>query len=129
MATRALELRVPLTRLFADIEAQGPGGRWWEFLANKIEPQEWRVITVLQRILKDFDVACKQLQGDTASTHFRSTCGRFDEYYPVIESLLNYLEDVVQGFIIEESEDPENEEGVRVDIFEGLFTFLQRTFL
>jgi hypothetical protein len=64
MATRALELRVPLTRLFADIEAQAPGGRWREFLGNKIEPQEWRVIMVLQRILKDFDVACKQLQGN-----------------------------------------------------------------
>jgi hypothetical protein len=129
MATRALELRVPLTRLFADIEAQDPGGKWREFLGNKIEPQEWRVIMVLQRVLKDFDVACKQLQGDIVSTYYRSTYGRFDEYYSVIESLLNHLEDAVQSFILEDSEDSENEEGVRINIFEGLFTSLQPTFL
>jgi hypothetical protein len=39
MATRALQLRGPLTRLFADIESQGAGAaiRWPGFLANKLE--------------------------------------------------------------------------------------------
>jgi hypothetical protein len=122
MATRALELRGPLTRLFADIEAQGAASRWPDFLANKLEPEEWRVITVLQRVLKHFDITCKQLQGDPVSTHDRSTCGRFDEYYPVIETLLNHLENAVQGFIIEDSEEAGNNGTVQVNIFEGLFS-------
>jgi hypothetical protein len=63
MATRALQLRGPLTRLFADIESQGTAAatRWPGFLANKLEPGEWRVIEVLQQVLKHFDVTCKQL--------------------------------------------------------------------
>jgi hypothetical protein len=124
MATRALTLRGPLTRLFADIEAQGAGSRWSDFLAHKLEPEEWRVIAILQQVLKHFDVTCKQLQGNPASTHYRSTCGRFDEYYPVIETLLNHLENAVQGFIIEDSEEPGNNETIRVDIFEGLFSHI-----
>jgi hypothetical protein len=137
MATRALQLRGPLTRLFADIESQGTAAaiRWPGFLANKLEPGEWRVIEVLQQVLKHFDVTCKQLQGDPAAAYNRSTCGRFDEYYPVIVLLLNHLENAVQGFIIEDSEEGPNVTSVRIDIFEGIipifhiFTFHTISFI
>jgi hypothetical protein len=117
MATRALELRGPLTRLFADIEAQSAGSRWSHFLANKLEPEEWRVITALQQVLKHFNATCKQLKGDPASTHSRSTCGSFDKYYPVIETLLGHLENAVQGFIIEDSEEPGSDNVIRIKHF------------
>jgi hypothetical protein len=41
----------------------------------------------------------------------------------VIELLLNHLENVVQGFIIEDSEEGRNITSVRIDIFEGIFLF------
>jgi hypothetical protein len=59
MAIRALELRISLTRLFADIEAQGVGGKWSDFLANRLKPEEWQVIKALQRVLKHFDITYK----------------------------------------------------------------------
>jgi hypothetical protein len=125
MAIRALQLRGPLTRLFADIESQGTAAatRRPGFLANKLEPGEWRVIEVLQQVLKHFDVICKQLQGDLVAAHDRSTCGRFDEYYPVIELFLKHLENAVQGFIIEDSGEGRNITSVRINIFEGMFLF------
>jgi hypothetical protein len=98
--------------------------RWPGFLANKLEPGEWRIIEVLQQVLKHFDVTCKQLQGDPVAAHDRSTCGRFNEYYPVIELLLNHPENAVQGFIIEDSGKGRNITSVRIDIFEGIFPFL-----
>jgi hypothetical protein len=97
MATRALQLRGPLTRLFADIKFQDAGAatRWPGFLANKLKPGEWRVIEVLQQILKHFDATCKQFQGNSVSAYNRSTYGRFNEYYPVIKLLFNHLENAV----------------------------------
>jgi hypothetical protein len=93
MATRALQLRGPLTRLFADIESHGANAaiKWSGFLANKLKPKEWHIIKILQKVLKHFDVTCKQLQGNLASAYNRLTCERFNEYYPVIELLLNHL--------------------------------------
>jgi hypothetical protein len=124
MATRAPELRIPLTRLFADIEAQGVGGKWSDFLSNRLKPEEWQVITALQRVLKHFDITCKQLQRDPASTHFRSTCGKFDEYYPVIETLFNHLENAVQGFIIKDSKNFNNPGTIQINVFKNLLIFL-----
>jgi hypothetical protein len=122
MAIRALQLRGPLTRLFADIESQGTAAaiRWPGFLANKSKPGEWRVIEVLQQVLKHFDIACKQFQGDSDAAYHRLICGRFNEHYPVIELLLNYLENAVQDFIIKDSEEGPNVTFVRIDIFEGI---------
>lgn len=36
----------------------------------------------------------------------RSTCGGFDEYFPVFEILLDHLESAIEGTIYEEVEDP-----------------------
>jgi hypothetical protein len=91
-------------------------------LANKLEPGEWRVIEVLQQVLKYFDVTYKQFQGDLVAAHDRLTCGRFDEYYPVIELLLNHLENAIQNFI-KDSGEGRNITSVRIDIFEGIFLF------
>jgi hypothetical protein len=41
----------------------------------------------------------------------------------MIELLLNHLENAVQGFIIEDSEEGGHIESVRIDIFEGTFLF------
>jgi hypothetical protein len=137
MATRVLQLRGPLIRLFANIESQGTAAaiKWPGFLANKLKPGEWRVIKVLQQVLKHFDVTCKQFQRNPAAAYNRSTCGKFDEYYPVIELLLNYFENAVQGFIIKDSKKGPNVTSVRIDIFEGIipifhiFTFHTISFI
>jgi hypothetical protein len=124
MAIRALELWIPLTRLFADIETQGVGGKWSDFLANRLKPEEWQVITALQRVLKHFDITYKYLQGDPASTHFRLTCGRFDEYYSVIETLFNHLKNAIQGFIIKDFKDFSNPGIIQINVFKDLLIFL-----
>ncbi|OWT43206.1 hypothetical protein VFPPC_18521 [Pochonia chlamydosporia 170] len=52
----------------------------------------------------------------------RSTCGSFDEYFPVFEILLDHLESAIEGTILEEVEDPVSKEkrDVEVAIFDGL---------
>jgi hypothetical protein len=106
MAERALELQPAFSKLFANIHqalvtegsilAQKP-----EILNYQLTTPEWRMMAVLQQILKQFAISSKQLQGNPASTHTRSTCRRFDEYFPVIEVLLDLLERAVEGHIIE----------------------------
>jgi hypothetical protein len=59
-----------------------------------------------------------------AVTHHRLICGRFDEYYPVIELFLNYFKNSVQGFIIKDSEKGPNVTFVQIDIFEGILSIL-----
>jgi hypothetical protein len=66
MTARALVLRRPLNRFFSDIEE-----RWVnegsipsqkpEILQYKPTPSEWQVVSLLQLILKQFDISCKQL--------------------------------------------------------------------
>ncbi|GKU08673.1 unnamed protein product, partial [Fusarium langsethiae] len=72
-------------------------------------------------LLKPFDVATKQLQGD-GIPGARSTCGSFDEYFPVFEILLDHLEGAIEGTIFEEVEDPVTKEkkDVEVAIYDGL---------
>jgi hypothetical protein len=84
------------------------------------------VVAVLQRILKQFAISSKQLQGNPASTHTRSTCGRFDEYFPVIEVLLDLLERAVEGHIIEVC--PETGQLVQNQLFEGMSFSILSTF-
>jgi hypothetical protein len=76
------------------------------------------MVAVLQRILKQFAIFSKQLQGNQALTYSRPTCGRFDEYFPVIEVLLGLLERAVEGHIIEIC--PETGRLVQNQLFEGM---------
>jgi hypothetical protein len=131
MAERALELQPALSKLFANVHqawvtegsilAQRP-----EILNYQLTTPEWRVVAVLQRILKQFAISSKQLQGNPASTHTRSTCGRFDEYFPVIEVLLDLLERAVEGHIIEVC--PETGQLVQNQLFEGMPFAILSTF-
>lgn len=57
----------------------------------------------MQKILQPFKIASRQLQGEGVSGR-RSTSGGFDEYFQVIEMLLDHLELAVQGVIIEEND-------------------------
>jgi hypothetical protein len=75
-------------------------------------------MAVLQQILKQFAISSRQLQGNPASTYSRSTCGRFDEYFPVIEVLLDLLERAVKGQIVEVC--PETNQLVQNQLFEGI---------
>ncbi|KAL6402672.1 hAT family dimerization domain protein [Ilyonectria robusta] len=68
-----------------------------------------------------FEVATKQLQS-SGVPGARATCGSFDEYFPVFEILLDYLESAIEGTIFEEVEDPVSKEkkDVEVSIYDGL---------
>lgn len=57
----------------------------------------------MQKILQPFKIASRQLQGEGVSGR-RSTSGGFDEYFQVIEMLLDHLELAVEGVIIEEND-------------------------
>lgn len=52
----------------------------------------------------------------------RSTCGSFDEHFPVVEILLDHLESAIEGTVYEEIEDPGTKE--RKDIETAIFTVL-----
>ncbi|KAG7404332.1 putative AC transposase [Fusarium oxysporum f. sp. rapae] len=71
--------------------------------------EEWKVIAAVQKILQPFKVALKQLQGEGIAGK-RSTSGGFDEYFQVVEMLLDHLELVAQGVLIEENDDHVMEE-------------------
>ncbi|KAH6698266.1 hypothetical protein BKA61DRAFT_647363 [Leptodontidium sp. MPI-SDFR-AT-0119] len=47
-------------------------------------------VAAFQKILQPFEVASKQLQGEGIAGK-RSTLGGFDEYFPVVEMLLDHL--------------------------------------
>lgn len=109
MAARALRRRAALNRMLSIIEERwgGQGGREQDrpaILKEKLSIEEWKVVAALQKILQPFKIASKQLQG-TGIAGKRSTTGGFDEYFPVVEMLLDHLELAIQGTIIEENED------------------------
>ncbi|OAQ59799.1 ribonuclease H-like protein [Purpureocillium lilacinum] len=121
MASRALLKRAALNRMFWIVEDRwvSRGGKEQDkppILKEQLSLDEWKVVTALQKILQPFKVASKQLQGEGVAGK-RSTSGGFDEYFPVIEMLLDHLELAVQGVIIEENEHQVMEE---IQLFDGM---------
>jgi hypothetical protein len=92
MAERALLLRPALQRLLTS-KCNGliaaviitSGLKFYHMLTGSA----LEVVKCLQRILKRFAIAIDQLQGD-ASTGQHNT-GRFNEYFPMVENLLDHL--------------------------------------
>jgi hypothetical protein len=78
IAARALVLRRPLNRFFFIIEK-----RWInnssipsqkpEILQYKLTPSEWQIISLLQLILKQFNISNKQLQKDPSFRYNQAT--------------------------------------------------------
>jgi hypothetical protein len=128
MAERALVLKRALNnQLFLDLEELWVNGgsipsQRPEILNYKLTPSEWQVVTALQKVLRQFSIANRQLQRDPAVNQNRQIYSRFDEYFPIIEVLLDHLKTAVQGSIVEES--PEfmrsNQPFHTVPIFEGM---------
>ncbi|KJZ69667.1 hypothetical protein HIM_10940 [Hirsutella minnesotensis 3608] len=58
-------------------------------LQYRLSPYDWKVIEVLVKLLKPFEIATKQLEGN-GIPGARSTSGSFDEYLPVFEILVSY---------------------------------------
>ena len=121
MASRALRLREALAQWFNDVESQWvkKGSKPSErpsVLDDRLSPSDWQVVTAIEKILAPFEVASKQLQGDGIAGE-RSTSGSFDEYFPVIEMLLDHLEDAIRGIVYEEDEDKNM---VQVDLFQNM---------
>ncbi|KAM4060829.1 ribonuclease H-like protein [Hirsutella rhossiliensis] len=120
MMERALRLRPALNTFFNDVQ-----NRWeTEGLCDRTKPAvlqyrlsayDWKVIGVLVKLLKPFEIANKQLQGSGVPGG-RSTCGSFDEYFPVFEILLDHLESAIEGTIFEEVEDPVTREKKDVEL-------------
>lgn len=108
MAARALARRPALNRMFSDLEESWvvQGGKLENrpaILDEKLSPAEWNMVAILQKILQPFKIASKQLQGDGV-LGVSTSSGSFDEYFPVIEMLLDHLETASQGYIIEEDQ-------------------------
>ncbi|KAK4073094.1 hypothetical protein Purlil1_13128 [Purpureocillium lilacinum] len=126
MMERALLLRPALNTFLNDVqnrwETEGACNRTRPMvLQHRLSAYDWKVIEILVKLLKPFQVATKQLQGN-GIPGTRSTCGSFDEYFPVFEILLDHLESAIEGTIFEEVEDPVTKErkDAEVAIFEGL---------
>jgi hypothetical protein len=131
MAERTLELQPALSKLFANIhQAWVTEGSMLaqrlEILNYKLTTPEWRMVAVLKRILKQFAISSKQLQENPASTYTRSTYGRFNEYFPVIEVLLDLLKRAVEGHIIEIC--PKTGQLVQNQLFKGISFAILSTF-
>lgn len=60
-------------------------------LKEKLSLEGWKVIAAVWKILQAFKIATKQLQGAGISGE-RPTSGGFDEYFQVVEMLLDHLE-------------------------------------
>ncbi|KFA77097.1 hypothetical protein S40288_09729, partial [Stachybotrys chartarum IBT 40288] len=89
-------------------------------LQYRLSAYDWKVIKILIKLLKPFEVATNQLQG-SGVPGTKSTCGNFDEYFPVFEMLLDHLENAIEGTIFDEVEDPvTKEKDVDVAIYDGL---------
>lgn len=121
MAARALEKRQAINRMFQTIEDNWTSrgaivAEYPRILDERLSHQEWHVVAAFQRILHPFKVASNQLQGNGIAGR-RSTSGGFDEYFPVIEVLLDHLELAVRGKLVLEGEDDQFEE---TDLFENL---------
>jgi len=109
MASRALLKRSAVNRMLSIIEERwvSQGGKEQDrpaILKENLSLEEWKVVATVQKILQPFKVASKQLQGEGISGK-RSISGGFDEYFQVVEMLLDHLELAVQGVIIEENDD------------------------
>ncbi|KAG7405848.1 Lectin-C [Fusarium oxysporum f. sp. rapae] len=109
MASRALLKRSAVNRMLSIVEERwvSQGGKEQDrpaILKENLSLEEWKVVATVQKILQPFKVASKQLQGEGISGK-RSTSGGFDEYFQVVEMLLDHLELAVQGVIIEENDD------------------------
>ena len=121
MASRALLKRTALNRMLSIIEERwvSQGGKEQDkpaILKEQLSLEEWKVVSAVQKILQPFKVASKQLQGEGIAGK-RSTSGGFDEYFQVVEMLLDHLELAVQGVVIEENDDQIMEE---VRLFDDL---------
>ncbi|KJK73745.1 hypothetical protein H634G_10980 [Metarhizium anisopliae BRIP 53293] len=121
MASRALLKRTAINRMFSVIEERwvSQGSRDQDrpaILKEKLSLEEWKVVAAIHKILQPFKVASRQLQGDGIAGK-RSTSGGFDEYFQVVEMLLDHLELAVQGVIIEENDKQAMEE---VQLFNGM---------
>ncbi|KAK4077569.1 hypothetical protein Purlil1_12331 [Purpureocillium lilacinum] len=103
MMERALRLRPALNTFFNDVqncwEAEGACDRTRPtILQYRLSGYDWKVVEILVKLLKPFQVASNQLQGNGVPGT-RSTCGSFDEYFPVFEILLDHLESAIEGTI------------------------------
>jgi hypothetical protein len=124
MAARALVLRRLLNRFFfiikkrwvndGSIPPQKP-----EILQYKLTSSEWQIISLLQLILKQFNISNKQLQGNPSFRYNRATRDRFNEYYPVIKLLLDHLENAIQGYIFDILVKGINQPMIQVNLFES----------
>ncbi|KAM3524610.1 hypothetical protein MY4038_007668 [Beauveria bassiana] len=87
----------------------------------RLSPYVWKVVEILVKLLKPFEVATKQLQG-SGMPRTRFTCGSLDEYFPVIKILLDHLENAIEGIVYEEIEDPGTKErkDIETAILDGL---------
>ncbi|KID98777.1 Ribonuclease H-like protein, partial [Metarhizium majus ARSEF 297] len=126
MMERALLLRPALNTFFNDVQNRWETESGYEstkprVLQYRLSAYDWKVVEILVKLLKPFEIATKQLQGNGIPGS-RSTCGSFDEYFPVFEILLDHLESAIDGTILEEIEDPVSKEkrDVEVSIFDGL---------
>lgn len=127
MASRAQLKRSALNRTLSTVEERwlSRGGKEQDrpaILKERLSLEDWKVVTAVQKILQPFKVASKQLQGAGIPGQ-RSTSGGFDEYFQVIEMLLDHLELAVQGVIIEENDDQMMEE---VHLFDDMDTKTRR---
>ncbi|KAF1732489.1 putative AC transposase [Beauveria bassiana] len=111
MMERALILLPALNIFFNDVQNRWESESGSErtkpvVLKYRLSPYDWKVVEILVKLLKPFEVATKQLQG-SGMPGTRSTCGSFDEYFPVIEILLDHLESAIEGTIWERYKDRE----------------------
>lgn len=126
MMERALILRPALNTFFNDVQNrwESEGGSETTrpaVLQYRLSSYDWKVIEILVKLLRPFEVATKQLQGN-GIPGTRPTCGSFDEYFPVFEILLDHLESAIEGKVFEEVEDPVTKarKDVEVAVFDGL---------
>ncbi|KAJ3495227.1 hypothetical protein NLG97_g3547 [Lecanicillium saksenae] len=108
MASRALLKRSALNRMLSIVEERWvtQGGKEQDkpaILKERLSLEEWKIVAAIQKVLQPFKIASKQLQGEGIPGR-RSTSGGFDEYFQVIEMLLDHLELAVEGVIIEEND-------------------------
>lgn len=92
MMERALLLRPALNTFFNDVQNRWETESGYEstkprVLQYRLSAYDWKAIEILVKLLKPFEIATKQLQGNGIPGS-RSTCGSFDEYFPVFEILL-----------------------------------------
>ncbi|KAK6850539.1 ribonuclease H-like protein [Apiospora arundinis] len=126
MFQRALDLRLGIERFFYNIEASFTAERQSDphaerpaILDQELSRHDWLVVGNLQKILHSFRASSRQLQGLGVALIGSSTSGGFDEYFPVIEDLLDFLETAVEGSVF--LEDDLNPNGFRdYHIFAGL---------